>query len=267
LNEVYSIHKRGDSIFEARITYIEFDPSKQKAFQRREITSKIELEKVGDRIDVRYHQNDRCKEIANQIREKLQNLTQKQLKTTAIELTGVRDPAKRTAFFLSLKNKLTNFRHIDVIDLKVANRFPDLNQEQAGKADEDATKEETEEEAEIKSMVKHAALTGQGLLTSELYRKLQETGYFLTNMSWSARETIGEARLVEFLAGFGKPVEATDFFYDVRKVFPRDDPEDKKRTQGELLATERPRLRRLLELAAYESLAELQAADDGTEEK
>jgi hypothetical protein len=86
-------------------------------------------------------------------------------------------------------------------------------------------------------------------------------------MSWSARETIGEARLVEFLAGFGKPVEATDFFYDVRKVFPRDDPEDKKRTQGELLATERPRLRRLLELAAYESLAELQAADDGTEEK
>ena len=268
LKEVYSIKKRGE-IFEVEVTHVDIDTSKQKAFQRRKITSKLEFEKVGERIDVRHHQNDKCKEIANQVIEMLQKLTTTELKSIAIELTGVRDPVKRTAFFLSLTQNIKDFRHIDVIDLKVANRFPDLAPKPNGESngEEEKEAEETQEEAEIKSLVRQAALSGQGLLTSELYKKLRETGYYLSNVVWSAKETKGEERLVEFVSGFGKPIEAVDFFYDVKKIYPRDDEADQNKTQGELFSAERPRLRRLLEAAAYESLSELQKSDANPDKK
>jgi hypothetical protein len=263
LKEVYTVRKCDDYTFEIQVTHIDIDPSKQKAFQRRQVTSKFEIQKVGDRIDVRHNQNDKCKEIASQLIASLKKLANKDLKTTTIELTGIRDHVKRTAFFLALTNKVKDFRHIDVLDLKVSNRFPDVDKkEDNGEASEDDKEhQETQEEAEIKSMVKHAALSGQGLLTSDLYKKLRETGYFITNVAWSAREVNGEARLVEFIAGFGKPVEATDFYYDVKKIYPRDDPKDREQTQAELFGKERPRLRRLLEAAAYDSLEEVQKPD------
>jgi hypothetical protein len=270
--QICAVKKKGN-IYEMEVTHVEIDTTKQKAFQRRQLTSKLEFEQIGDRLDVRHHQNDTCKAIANQVIELLQKHTKSDLKSTSIELTGIRDPVKRTAFFLSLTHKVKEFRHIDVIDLKVSNRFPEVapatkNVPSAtDDNEENESKEETQEEAEIKSLVKHAALSGQGLLTSELYKKLRETGYYLSNVIWSAKELKGEERLVEFVSGFGKPVEALDFYYDVRKIYPRDDEADQTKTQGELLSLDRTRLRRLLEIAAYESLAELQKPDDAKEKK
>jgi len=252
--EVYTIQKKGVGVYHVDVAYTDIDTSKARAFQRTEAHSTIELEKVGNRIEVRFSHDDHSREVIQALFVKLKASVNKELKSVDIELTGVRDPALRSQFFVNLRQKLKDFRPIDVLDLSFDRRLPE--ETQTGETDQDDA-DENEEQAEIKTMVRKAAFSGQGLLSSELSNKLRETGYFISRIKWSAKETKGDERLVEFESGFEDPVMATGFYYDVKKVYPRDDPEDKKKTQGELLRAERPRLRNILADAAFVSLDEI----------
>lgn len=254
--EVYNIQKKSENVYRVDVAYTDIDTSKARAFQRTEAHSTIELEQVGNRLEVRFSHDDRSREVIQALFEKLKASLNKELKTMDIELTGVRDPALRSQFFVNLRQKLKDFRPVDVLDLSFDRRLPEEAEKAESKEDES---EETEDQAEIKTMVKKAAFSGQGLLSSELTNKLRETGYFISKIKWSAKETTGDERLVEFESGFDNPVMATGFFYDVKRVYPRDDPEDKKKSQAELLRAERPRLKNILADAAFVSLNELNA--------
>jgi hypothetical protein len=146
---------------------------------------------------------------------------------------------------------MSGMRPVDVLDLKVDNRLElPWDDEDA----EDGKDEQTEEE--VKGMVKSAALNGKGLLTSELYQKLQALGYFVHRIHWTSLDVDGDGRLMEFEAGFENPVEAKGFFYDLRRVIPSDVDKEKGFTQLEVTNRERPRIRRLLVDAAYKALEE-----------
>ena len=248
--EVYTIRKKSENVFVVDVSYIDIDTSKARAFQRTESHSTIELEKIENRIEIRFSHDERSREIVQALFDKLRASVNTPLETVDIELTGVRDPALRSHFFVNLRQKVKNFRPIDVLDLAFDRRLPEVLE----KTDKEGEPKETGEQEEIKTMVRRAAFSGQGLLSSDLAQKLRETGYFITRIKWSAKETEGEERLVEFESGFDDPIMATGFFYELKKVYPRDDPEDQKRTHSELLRGERPRLRNLLAEAAYLSL-------------
>jgi hypothetical protein len=249
--EVYTIHKKGADAYHVDVGYTDIDTSKARAFQRTEAHANIELVKVENRIEVRFSHDERSREVVQALFEKLKASLNKELKAVDIEMTGVRDPALRSQFFVNLRQKLKDFRQIDVLDLAFDRRLPEEVE------NKEADQEENEEKSEIKAMVRKAAFSGQGLLSSDLTKKLRETGYFISRIKWSAKETKGEERLVEFESGFEDPVMATGFYYDVKKVYPRDDPADKKKTHADLLRAERPRLRNILADAAFISLEEI----------
>ena len=237
-----------------RVTYIDIDYSKAKAFQRDQREYVVEIEQVDSQLNIQYTHNQRAKEFVHALAEQLKPKPEIQIENP-IELTGIKDAALRTEFFLKLRKLMPDFRPLDVLDIKVERQME-------SQSDEDQTNSEDEEidekaEAEAKSMVKSAALHGHGLLTTELYQQLRNTGYFVHRIIWTSLEKEGDGRLMEFEAGFDDPVLATGFNYDLKKVVPSESDKKKGLSQLETTARERQRVRRAIVTAAYQSLQEI----------
>ncbi|WP_147363627.1 hypothetical protein [Burkholderia pseudomallei] len=59
------------------------------------------------------------------------------------------------------------------------------------------------------------ALTGENLVASEMYQELKEKGFFITSITWRARQTVDPYSIVEFDAGFEDKQAAKRFRYSV----------------------------------------------------
>lgn len=251
--EQYKIGKVGNCII-VHVKYVDLDFSKAKGFQRDEREFAIELEQAGDNFNIQFTHNPRAREVVADLVKLLKPAPELELEKPIV-LTGIKDPAARTNFFLKLRQLMKGFRPIDVLDLKVDRRL----EAPAAKKEEAADKDDDDQPAEeVKSMVKSAALQGNGLLTTELFQQLKKSGYFLHKLVWTSIETEGDGRLMEFEAGFDDPIRATGFNYDLKRVIPSEKEKTSGMKQLEVTNRERPRVRRILVSAAYESLAELQ---------
>ena len=236
-------------------TYTDIDPTRSRAMQREERQYHVEVEMENGTVKAQYTHSGKAADLIARIVKRLQaDDSTKQTSLKRISLSGIKDAALRTDFLLRLRSGMAGFRALDVLDLNVDHRFePEkaVAYEKSQVSEESTEDSDTAEEAEIKSMVRSAALHGNGLLTSEFYQRLREKGYYIYKVVWTGRELAGEGRVMEFEAGFDDPVRADGFSYDVKRVLPTDAEKEEGRTQHELLMADRPRVRRIIADAAY----------------
>jgi hypothetical protein len=237
-----------------RAKYIEIDYSKAKALQREEREYAVEIDPTSTQAGIQFTHNPKAREFVSDLIKILRPTPEAEIERP-IDLGAIKDAALRTEFFLKLRRLMPGFRQLDVVDLKVDRRLEELVK--PNPSDEDDEDVDEKAEAEVKSMVKSAALQGHGLLTTELYQKMREMGYFVYRMQWSSIETEGAGRLMEFEAGFEDPVLAKSFHYDLKKVVPGEHDKSSGLTQFEVTSRERDRVRRILVDAAYNALEEI----------
>lgn len=254
--EDFKVEKVGDR-FVVRGRFIEIDHSKTKALQREEKEFAIEIDPSSVQPSIQFTHNPKAREFVAALIKQLKPAPDAEIEYP-IDLGAIKDPAMRTEFFLKLRRLMPGFRQLDVQDIKVDRRVEEPPEPDPDSDQEEDADEQSQEEA--KAMVKSAALQGHGLLTSELYQKMREMGYFVYRMQWSSVETDSSGRLMEFEAGFENPVLANSFHYDVKRVLPNEKDKTDGLTQLEVTNRERGRIRRLLVDAAYKALEEIRTA-------
>lgn len=259
--ETVNVSKVGDRLVLSG-TYIDVDPTRSKAMQREQRQFMVEFAVDKGAVKAEYTHSERAGALISKIVTELKaDEATKDTSVRRVSMSGIKDPALRTDFLLKVRTGLAGFRPLDVHDLNVDHRF-EIAPEEDGD-DENDEEEETEssataEEEEVKSLVRSAALHGNGLLTCDLYQKLRESGYYIYKLAWSARELEGEGRAMDFEAGFDDPVRGEGFAYDLRRVLPSESDKETGKTQHELLLAERPRVRRIIADAVYAALAEIE---------
>lgn len=251
--EDFKIEKNGNR-FVVRGKFIEIDHSKSKALQREEKEYSIEIDPTSAQPSIQFTHNPKAREFVSELINQLKTEKETEIESP-IDLGAIKDPAMRTEFFLKLRRLMPGFRQIDVQDIKVDRRVEEPVEKDSESDDEEDSDEQAQEEA--KAMVKSAAFTGHSLLSSELYQKMREMGYYVYRMQWSSIETDSSGRLMEFEAGFENPILANSFHYDVKRVFPNEQDKTAGLTQLEVTNRQRDRVRRLLVEAAYKALEEI----------
>lgn len=250
--EVVTITKASDNHYFLNVKFIELQPQRTRPLQRLEREVTIEVERVGETLDIRYGEHPHGKEVVRKLIDNLPTTTVEKRVERQVSLWSVRDPVKRIKFFTGLINGLKGFILSGVTDLHVDCRLPE---------EEDPSHEEEEEkkkkEEKLVGLVKHAVLSGDSLLNSELYAELKKAGYYIGSIVWTANETGGDQRQIEFYAGFKDEILATDFIFDVRRVAKRDeDGNYGKPERGQPI--DRAKLLKLIETAAYSAMDVIQ---------
>lgn len=254
--EDFKVEKVADR-FIVRGKFIEIDHSKTKALQREEKEYAIEIDPTSAQPSIQFTHNPKAREFVADLIKQLKPGPDAEIESP-IDLGAIKDPAMRTEFFLKLRRLMPGFRQIDVQDIKVDRRVEEPVESDAENDETEDTDEQAQEEA--KAMVKSAAFQGHSLLSSELYQKMREMGYYVYRMQWSSIETDSSGRLMEFEAGFENPILANSFHYDVKRVFPNEQDKTAGLTQLEVTNRQRDRVRRLIVDAAYQALEEIRTS-------
>ncbi|MEK9802704.1 MAG: hypothetical protein VW475_04760, partial [Curvibacter sp.] len=64
-------------------------------------------------------------------------------------------------------------------------------------------------------IVENVALSGENLVASEMYQELKQKGFYITSITWRARQDVDPYSKVEFDAGFEDRQAAKRFRYSV----------------------------------------------------
>ncbi|MDN8039280.1 hypothetical protein [Burkholderia vietnamiensis] len=203
-------HQKGATGFVMNVAYSDFDYSKTRLLQRQERDATIEFVKKDGRMELRLPATDKARAIVENLKGRIEEKTKQEIQLEEIELTELTSPEDRTTFFTRLISSLPQFPLENVSRLRVAHS----NSEQAD--DVDIENEEVEDAAEqMLGVVENVALTGENLVASEMYQELKEKGFFITSITWRARQTVDPYSIVEFDAGFEDKQAAKRFRYSV----------------------------------------------------
>jgi len=250
LAENYSVTETKEGKLQVKVSYTEPDFQKARLIQRREREAIIEIEKSGAHFQVRHTQNDKTNTIVSEILAQLvPNALEANPVKRSIELSGIRNHAHRTQFFINLMGGMEGYQLREVKDLKVDRM-----------ADEQPTGEQIEEEDPemdknaLKAIVRKVALSGENILISPQYQQLAKDGFFISKAIWTSAETAGKGRLFEFEAEFKDAEQAANFAYQIRGVYDRDKDGELTKTRRELSEDEKSGVKTQLESAAYESV-------------
>lgn len=207
-------YQRGVNEFVMNVTYSEFDYSKTRLLQRTERDATIEFVNKDGRLELRLPATEKARDIVEKVRARIEAKTKQEIQLEEIELTGLTSPEDRTSFFTRLISSLPNFPLDNVLRLRVA------HSDDEGLDGLDLEDEEAEDAAEkMLGVVENVALSGENLVASEMYQDLKGKGYFITSITWRARQTVDPYAKVEFDAGFENKKAAKGFRYSVRGAF------------------------------------------------
>ena len=221
--EVYQVTKKADGSTAVRVAYTEVDPHQSRPFQKRERVVDIEIKAAGGEYLIRHSSSQRASQIVEVLSGIVCEGDPKNVTRQRIEFPGLKDPVLRTEFFTTLMEKVPGFRVLDVEDVKVGNQVgsngTEANDKECG-GDGDLEDDEDSEQAQaIKGLIKRAAFSGNSVLTSDIYRQLRVSGYFITSLHWKGLETESEHE-VQFRAEMADPIDFCDFRFDIAKVHP-----------------------------------------------
>lgn len=248
LAENYTVTETKEGKLQVKVSYTEPDFQKARLIQRREREATIEIEKSGTHFQVRHTQNDKTNTIVSEILAQLtpDNADAKPVKRS-IELSGIRNHAHRTQFFINLMGGMEGYQLREVKDLKVDRMADEVP------TPEEAEDPETDKNA-LKAIVRKVALSGENILISPQYQQLAKDGFFISKAIWTSAETAGKGRLFEFEAEFKDAEKATNFAYQIRGVYDRDKDGELTKVRRELSEDEKSGVKTQLEGAAYESV-------------
>jgi len=268
--ETYKVERYKDTL-RVTVGYSELDTSKTRLVQKtlREFSLEFEIGNAGEAL-VRHQDQPRAQEVLGSLVDLLATKPEESIEQTKIELFGIRDPARRTAFFLRLIKGVDGFTFEDVKAVR-ASRFHDTSADSLPpeaadelsdqEPDDDPDREEVPtDEAQFIARVKEIALRGEGLLGTPQYEQLAEHGFFVRSIVWTSSEKKALGPRVEFEAGFDDAERGTGFTYMIRGIYSRRVDGEFKKSKATPELAERTRLLRLLETAARDALGEISPA-------
>lgn len=265
--EVHGVTRKKTGLIEVVVKYHLFDWGKTRLRQVRDAECRIEIETNGSMVRVRYDNDDRAKEIVDDLLSRFE-AAEAASKRLVVSLRGVPEPEKRTEFFVKLLDGIAGYALEDVTKVSVR-RVP-------GASIDDDDEEEEEDgrlhEDDLKGFVKKAALDGTGLLNSAEFHRLRKDGFFISRAVWVSRQDGAGPLRPEFEATFIDGEECGQFAYRLRGVYRRnDETQDFNKTRAQPTPTERSDLTRLLEGAAHAALAAIgeseQPPDDAADDE
>lgn len=278
-DEVYSIHKGDDDKVTIKVSYTDFEPSRTRLSQRVQKDLLMEIEKTDEGYVFRHNANERGREIVSKIIEKLPRDQDKAVVPERISLAGIKDPAKRTEFFLHLMQNLQGFKLVNVTSVSVdrvateENEHSSFESEVGHFSSEDQEKSEydlepseedseedleedleetVEETAAMLSVVRKVALHGENLLSSPQFNQLKSDRFFLSRAVWRSSETRQSGNELDFEADFEDAKNCSAFRYNVLGIYSRKTrgSQEIKKTRTAVLASDRAQYLTLIEKAA-----------------
>lgn len=211
VQEVVRSHKRSESEFVMNVTYSEFDYSKTRLLQRQDRDAELVFTKVDGRTEVRIPATDRARAMVDKLRERVETHKKAAVKLEEIELSGLTSAEARTTFFTRLISSLPDFPLMTVSRLRVAHSTSEQEDD-----DFDMDVDDVDEvEDKMLGVVENVALSGENLVASEMYQELKEKGFFITSITWRAKQNVHPYSIVECDAGFEDRQAGKKFRYSI----------------------------------------------------
>jgi hypothetical protein len=238
-----------------KLNYHEMNHAKMRLIQKEPMEAVIELMPNGDLIDVRYQESTEAAEVVDLIKNALHPDAAEDEKSKTINLKAIRDPKKRTKFFIELITNLYGHSYVDLKDLKVEYLEPEDADDLAETEDDESDSKKIPKKEEIKAKLKSVAMSGEGLLLSKEYHELVNSNFFLCRVVWIAEDETSATYRIKISAELGDPQEGTGFSYRVHGKWDKNDNGDFKKTIQSLKASEFPSINSAIEQSAFDAHA------------
>lgn len=211
VQEVVRAHKKSESEFVMNVTYSEFDYSKTRLLQRQDRDAELVFTKVGGRTEIRIPATDRARAIVDKLRDRIEAHKKAVVQLEEIELTGLTSAEARTTFFTRLISSLPDFPLMTVSRLRVAHSTSEQNDDDFDMDGDDVD----EAEEKMLGVVENVALSGENLVASEMYQELKDQGFFITSITWRAKQNVQPYAIIECDAGFEDRQAGKKFRYSI----------------------------------------------------
>ncbi len=211
VQEIVRSHKKSETEFVMNVTYSEFDYSKTRLLQRQDRDAELVFTKVAGRTEVRIPATDRARAMVDKLKEKIETNKKTKIQLEEIELTSLTTAEQRTTFFTRLISSLPNFPLETVSRLKVAHSTSEHEDDGLDiEGDEVSDAEE-----KMLGVVENVALSGENLVASEMYQELKAKGFFITSVTWRAKQSVAPHAIIECDAGFEDRQAGKKFRYSI----------------------------------------------------
>lgn len=248
-SEKVTAHQRGVGGYSLNVEYDEYDYSRTRLIQRQRKEANIEFVKKDGATVIRMPATEKARLVVDNLVEKVEGIRKSAVMAQHISLVDIDDPEDRTFFFTSLISGIQGYDLDTVINLKVASGTSDDD----GDIDDD---EDEEIKQEMLAVVHSVSMQGSNLVASPQYQQLKQGGFYITAITWRAKENISPYDMIQFDASFENGTEGTGFKYGVRRSSRLKNGEYAKQFRA-VDEGDRAQLFELLESAARSVLAEL----------
>lgn len=208
-------------------------------------TATITIRKDGGDLIFSAPHNDDTSEWISALAIKAREKTGEDLQFSDIELPPGLRAIEKSRFFIDLIHALDGYQPVDVTDAYVSHPRPENEEEE----DEDA--------GDIGIHISKASLKGQGVLHSEELKLLQDKGFYISKIIWTARGHTSDSDLYEFEAQFSLPDSCAEFTYLPRGFYRNLDGMGFAQSRTGLPGVEEYRFGQLIESAARATLDKL----------
>jgi hypothetical protein len=245
-----------ESIMNIHMKYVDVDLSRTTLHQKQEREGELEVVVADGTVSIRAPATDKSTRFICDIADYLGKRTGTTVQVDEIDLSGITDAGVRTSFFIDLMEKMPDMKKETVQRVYTSSEFavPNVSEEE----DDD-----TEDEASFEfARVLRADLHGNDILSTPEYKRLCESGFFITEIRWHARsERTGY--VVEYIAGFNDAAACSDFYYDAIAISRK--PKTRDTSFRSLLVEERRHYLKFLEsaaMAAFKTIVSNQMKSD-----
>lgn len=259
VHEAVRSHKKSDTEFVMNVTYSDFDYSKTRLLQRQDRDAAIEFTQVNGRTEVRIPATDRARSMVDKLKERIEAKMKQHVQLEEIELTGLTTAEERTTFFTKLISSLPNFPLETVSRLRVAHSTAEPTEDDIDLEDEEVS----DAEEKMLGVVENVALSGDNLVASEMYQELKAKGFFITSITWRAKQKVHPFAIVECDAGFEDRQAGKKFRYSIHGALRFRNGRHTKNIRP-VAEGERTELLAMIERTARTVLADLLAAASAT---
>lgn len=251
--EKVTANQKGTSGYTVNVEYNEYDYSRTRLIQRQRKDASIEFVKKDGVTVIRMPATDKARLVVENLVDKVEGIRKAEVPAQQISLQGLNSPDDRTSFFTSLISGIQGYDLDTVINLKVASGASEDDTEV------DIDEDENEQvKQEMLAVVHSVSMQGSNLVASPQYQQLKQGGFYITSITWRAKEKISPHDMIQFDASFENGIEGTGFKYGLKRSSRLKNGQYAKQFRA-VDENDRAQLFELLESAARTILAQLHA--------
>lgn len=210
--EKVTFHQKGNDAVVMNTEYDEYDYSKTRLIQRQRKDASLQIESKDGQTTIRMPATEKATNIVENFKSKVEIYKKTEIPIKRIEVSHLLTPEERNKFFMQLISSISDFDLETVTNLKV-DCFGDSNEDSA---DDTEFEEDMSLKQEMIGVVHSAVFNGENLVASEQYTQLRDGGFFITSITWKAKQKKDPYYLVQFEASFENGKEGTAFKYGAK---------------------------------------------------